>query len=654
MNPKARADFGDLRVFSPESRHAETMAESIVRHGGLPIIAESLREVPLDNPPEVRPFVEGLIEGSIDVVIFLTGVGTRVLAGAIADRLPREPFAAALARTLVVARGPKPLAALREIGARVDVLVPEPNTWRELLTTIDATTALSGKRVALQEYGVTNTELVRGLEARGATVLRVPIYRWALPENTAPLREAIRKIIDGMIDVALFTNAKQIDHLLQVAREDGLAEALVTAMRRIVIASVGPICSEALRHAGLQVDFEPSHPRMGPLVRETAESAARILESKRQPRERAVSAKPGPEAEVEMGEEAKARFETTPFMLACRLKEAPYTPVWIMRQAGRYMAEYRAVRAKVSFLELCRSPDLICEVTVTAAERLGVDAAIIFSDILLPLDPMGIRLEFVSGKGPVLHGAVRSGAAVEELRELEPLASLPYVFEGIRLTRAALKPDVPLIGFVGAPFTLASYMCEGGSSRNFEHTKTLMYRDPGAWHALMQKLTRGLSKHLNAQIAAGVQAVQVFDSWAGALSPSDYREFVMPHTRDLIGALEPGVPVIHFGTGTAGLLELMRDAGGDVIGLDWRVDLREAWGRVGYDRGVQGNLDPLILLASPETIRMRARAVLEAAEGRPGHIFNLGHGILPQTSVENAIALVEAVHEESAHRSFRS
>ena len=201
MNLKPRADFGDLRVFSPESRHAETMAQSIVRHGGLPVIAQSLREVPLDDPPEVRPFVEGLIEGSIDVVIFLTGVGARTLAAAIADRLPKEPFVAALARTLVVVRGPKPLAALREIGARVDLQVPEPNTWRELLAAIDATMALSGKRVALQEYGIPNPELIDRLEARGATVLRVPIYRWALPEDTAPLREAIRKIIDGMIDV---------------------------------------------------------------------------------------------------------------------------------------------------------------------------------------------------------------------------------------------------------------------------------------------------------------------------------------------------------------------------------------------------------------------------------------------------------------------
>jgi uroporphyrinogen decarboxylase len=237
---------------------------------------------------------------------------------------------------------------------------------------------------------------------------------------------------------------------------------------------------------------------------------------------------------------------------------------------------------------------------------------------------------------------------VEDLREVDTAESLGYVFDAVRLTRASLKPDLPLIGFAGGPFTLASYICEGGSSRQFEHTKTLMYRDGRAWHALMEKIVRTLTTYLNGQIAAGVQAVQLFDSWIGALSPDDYREFVFPHTRRLIGDLTPGVPVIHFGTGTAALLELMRDAGGDVIGLDWRVDLGQAWARVGADRGVQGNLDPLVLFAPPEMIRARARRILDAAGGRPGHIFNLGHGILPQTPVDHAIALVDAVHEESA------
>ena len=332
-------------------------------------------------------------------------------------------------------------------------------------------------------------------------------------------------------------------------------------------------------------------------------------------------------------------------MRACRREPVPYTPIWLMRQAGRYMPEYRAVRAKTNFLELCKTPSLAAEVTVTAAERLGVDAAIIFADILLILEPMGVDLEFAQGEGPVIHNPVRQAADVDRLRQLEDVSELDFVNEAIRQTRAALKPDVPLIGFAGAPFTLASYLTEGGGSKNYVHTKRLMYNDSGAWHAMMSLIAASLVKYLNAQIDAGAQAVQLFDSWVGALSPDDYREFVLPHTRSVIEGIKPGVPVLHFGTGTAALLELMREAGGDVIGFDWRVRLDEAWRRVGHDVAVMGNLDPVALFADREVLLAQARRVLDQADRRPGHIFNLGHGILPETPVENVIALVDFVHE---------
>jgi uroporphyrinogen decarboxylase len=312
------------------------------------------------------------------------------------------------------------------------------------------------------------------------------------------------------------------------------------------------------------------------------------------------------------------------------------------------MREYREVRARTTFLDLCKTPSLAAEVTVTAAEKLGVDAAIIFADILLILEPMGIDLEFAQGEGPVIHNPVRSAADVDGLREVADVGSLDYVFEAIRLTRRELKSNIPLIGFSGAPFTLASYMTEGGGSKNYIHTKTLMYSDAGAWHALMSLIARGLSKYLNAQIAAGAQAVQLFDSWVGCLSPDDYREFVLPHTREVIQNITAGVPVLHFGTGTSSLLELMREAGGDVIGLDWRVRLDESWRRLGENTAVMGNLDPVALFASPDSIRSQAKRILEQAAGKPGHIFNLGHGILPETPVENVIALVDMVHELSA------
>jgi uroporphyrinogen decarboxylase len=331
-------------------------------------------------------------------------------------------------------------------------------------------------------------------------------------------------------------------------------------------------------------------------------------------------------------------------MRACRREPTPYTPIWLMRQAGRYMREYREVREKTTFLELCKNPALAAEVTVTAVERLGVDAAIIFADILLILEPLGIELEFAKGEGPVIHNPVRTAQAVNQLRELEDANALEFVYEAIKQTRSALKPDIPLIGFCGAPFTLASYMTEGGGSKNYVHTKRLMYDDAGAWHEMMSLISRALVKYLNAQIAAGAQAVQLFDSWVGCLSPDDYREFVLPHTQTVIRGITPGVPVIHFGTGTAALLELMREAGGDVIGLDWRVRLDEGWRRIGHDVAVMGNLDPVALFAKQDVWRAQAKKILDQAGGRSGHIFNLGHGILPETPVENVIALVEMVH----------
>lgn len=309
------------------------------------------------------------------------------------------------------------------------------------------------------------------------------------------------------------------------------------------------------------------------------------------------------------------------------------------------MREYRELRERTGFLELCKTPELAAEVTVTAAERLDVDAAIIFADILLIVEPMGIELEFAKGDGPVIHNPVRSPSDIERLRELE-VEALDFVFEAIRLTRRALRPDIPLIGFSGAPFTIASYLVEGGASRNYLRTKTLMYTDKRAWHAMMSLISRALVRYLNAQIAAGAQAVQLFDSWVGCLSPDDYREYVLPHTRSVIRDLTPGAPVIHFGTGTSAILKLMREAGGDVIGLDWRVNLDEAWNRLG-DVAVMGNLDPVVLFAGKDFIRAEARKILDRATGRAGHIFNLGHGILPTTRVENVIALIRAVHEMS-------
>ncbi|MHB1560697.1 MAG: uroporphyrinogen decarboxylase [Isosphaeraceae bacterium] len=334
----------------------------------------------------------------------------------------------------------------------------------------------------------------------------------------------------------------------------------------------------------------------------------------------------------------------SPFLRACRREPTPVTPIWLMRQAGRYMPEYRELRARVPFLELCKRPELATEVTVTAAERLGVDAAILFADILLILEPLGFQLEFSRGEGPVIHNPVREAADVDRVRPLESPEPLDYVFQAVRSIRAALRPDLPLIGFAGAPFTLACYAIEGGSSRHYEKAKTFMYADPGAWDALMTRLVDATAAYLNAQAAAGAQALQLFDSWVGNLSPADYRRFVQPHMTRLFSRLDSSVPSIHFGTDTGSLLELQRDAGGSVIGLDWRVELDQARRRLGDGVAVQGNLDPVVLFSSPVEIAAQARRILREADGRPGHIFNLGHGILPRTPVDNVLALVDIVH----------
>jgi len=523
----------------------------------------------------------------------------------------------------------------------------EPNTWREILAVIDQQLPVANLVVAVLEYGVPNVSLTAGLEARGAKVEQVPVYRWDLPEDTGPLEENIRRIAGGEADIVLFTSGQQVVHLLQLACQLKLESQLREKLCSMVIGSIGPTTSEVLRANRLSVDFQPAVAKMGPFVQELAGQAERLVEQKRRVAVRLASS-PKVDSMIENDHSSKAPWDDSPFMRACRRLPVPHTPIWLMRQAGRYMAEYREVRAKMSFLELCKNPQLCSEVMCTAVERLGVDAAIIFSDLLPILEPMGLDLEFAAGDGPRIHNPVREAADVHRVLELESTESLHFVFETVTQTRRDLPDTIPLIGFAGAPFTLASYAIEGGSSRTFLHTKTLMYREPSAWHDLVGRLSRSIVLYLNAQIAAGAQAVQLFDSWVGCLSPADYRTFVLPHVRTIVEQITPGVPLIHFGTGNPALLPSMVEAGGDVIGVDWRNDLADAWETIGPDRAIQGNLDPLVLLSDRKTIAEHARKVLAAAAGRPGHIFNLGHGVLQQTPVDNVRYLVDFVREASS------
>ena len=335
-------------------------------------------------------------------------------------------------------------------------------------------------------------------------------------------------------------------------------------------------------------------------------------------------------------------------MKAVRREPVDTTPVWIMRQAGRYLPEYMAVRNRVTFMELCKTPELACEVTVTARNLLNVDAAILFADLLPILQPMGIDLEYVKGEGPVIHNPLREPADVDRLTALDSVESLEYVFRAVRMIRGELPADIPLLGFAGAPFTLASYCIEGGGSKNYVATKTLMYNDEGAWTTLMNRLVDSVSLYLKEQIRCGCQAVQVFDSWAGCLSPSDYRRYVLPFTRRLIHSVTDDAPVINFLTGNPALLPLQSEAGGSVMGVDWRVELNDAWNVFGPEVAIQGNMDPVALYADIPVLKQKAADVLNSAGGRPGHVFNLGHGVMPDMNPDHVKALVDFVHEAGA------
>ncbi len=343
------------------------------------------------------------------------------------------------------------------------------------------------------------------------------------------------------------------------------------------------------------------------------------------------------------------------FMRAARREATERTPIWFMRQAGRVLPEYREIRQSATLLDICKKPELCTEVTMQPVRRFDVDAAIMFADIMLPLMGVGVDLELVDNVGPVIRSPIRDTRGLDVLRDIEPAADIPFVLETIRLVREELNGRIPLIGFSGAPFTLAAYLVEGKPSRDFVQTKTMMYSAPRLWHALMERLTSIMIPYLQAQVDAGVDALQLFDSWVGALSPADYEEFVRPYSQRIFAALAPsGLPFIHFGTNTSTLLDQMKDDGGSIIGVDWRIPLDVAWKRIGYDKGIQGNLDQMALLGPPDSIAANATKVLEQANGRPGHIFNLGHGLYPETPVDNILRLIDAVRDHKLTEKARA
>lgn len=638
--------YGGLRVVFFESRMNSECGSLITRNGGVPIAAPSMREQPLEADANALAFAEQLLAGQVDILVLLTGVGTRYLVDALSKTVPREKLLEALAATTLVVRGPKPKAVLKELGLEADLEADAPNTWKEVLATLRNAPnlpPLSGARIVLQEYGVANEPLRRELADEGAEVSSVAIYRWTLPENLNPLRGAIDQILARTVDVLLFTSSNQVHNLLEVVRDQGREDEFRRAVAETVVGSIGPICSETLTDASFKPDFEAPRSKLGVLVRHGADVAAHALLPKRELlHKNRVRVTPFRDREGQ-----KAQQKSSVFLDACRGLPTPYTPIWLMRQAGRYMQEYREMRTRTSFIDLCKTPELAAQATLDAAARIDVDAAILFSDILLIVEPMGLGLEYLQDGGPSISRIVRGADDVKRLQEVDARRDLPFVMETTRLLARELPASVPLIGFSGAPFTLASYMIEGGGSRNYIETKTLMYRDKGAWDAMMALVARAVGDYLAAQVEAGADAVQLFDSWVGCLSPQDYETYVLPHTAAAIAAIPKTVPIILFGTGTATLLELESRTGATVLGVDHSTPIGEACKRF-PDFAIQGNLDPVTLFTSPAELRQQAARILNDVGDRPGHIFNLGHGILPGTPVDNVKALVDSVHELSS------
>jgi len=629
-----KTGLSGFAVASFESRMGREMENLILRAGGTPRVVASMREIPIEENQEAFAFFEKLKTGHFNEVIFLTGVGTKALFQILEAKYPASHVYNAFKSTTLVARGPKSAKALNDYKLKPTLTVPEPNTWREIVSTLEERRSLKNLSIAVQEYGVSNPEFLQTLRDKGAKeVVSVPVYRWALPENIQPLTHVIELILKNEIQMVLITSAQQMNNVLEVAQGLGLEKQLLEAFSRTVIGSIGPIASETLRAKGIEPDFEPEHGKMGFLVKKAAEKG-RELYKKKNGVSVQMRSSPPPNLPHSLNDSL--------FMKACRRENVSRTPLWIMRQAGRYLPEYRAIRSTVSFLTLCKRPDLAAEVTVSAQEVLGVDAAILFADILLISEPMGFHLEFAESGGPVISNPFRGAQDLNRLREVDGVKDLSYVMEAVKLIRQRLKPHIPLIGFAGAPFTLASYLIEGHGSKDYFQTRSVMEGEFAVWDELMKRIVSATTSYLNGQAEAGAQALQLFDSWVGILSPAEYKRFVLPYVQQLIHGLKPHIPVIYFGTETAPFYPFLKETGASVIGVDWHTPIDQAWNQLG-DVAVQGNLDPSVLLTTPEKVRQETQKILNQVNGKPGHIFNLGHGILPNTPMENVHAMIETV-----------
>lgn len=667
-NASSSNRFHQLSIAIPAHRFSNVVSESQDDHrlicqsieacGGVPVTYDLGSEVVKRD--DLANLANRILTADIDAFLFQTAAGTKALIEAASQSVSRQRLLDCLSDMKTIAGSQRAAEALRAEGIEPSILVApcdeaaqatssDAQAWRNILIAIDRKMSLFNQSLALETSADLHS-LRAGLESRGASITEIPPFppldkeTQESPEARSWLQDLVERNNQGILFCQAATAWQFLEHVKQLMPARG-PRSLARVFDDHLVLSLGDETAEVLEAQGIKVDLcvlldNSKENSIGLAINEMADQLEIISNRKRIIRMTLSGPATSPT-------DPQAPWYNSPFMKACRGEPTEVTPIWMMRQAGRYMAEYRAVRDKVSFLELCANPQLCSEVMCTAVNRLGVDAAIIFSDLLPILVPMGCDLEFVKGDGPVIHNPVRTSADIDRIKPLESNEPLQFVMDTVRLTRNDLPADMPLIGFAGAPFTLASYMIEGGASRNYANTKKLMFSDRGAWDQLMEHLTRSISLYVRGQVDAGAQCIQLFDSWAGCLSFEDYREYVHPYVKQVIASIPVSVPVINFATGNPALLPLLADTQASVVGIDWRTRLDDAWQTVGFDRAVQGNLDPTVLLTNPKEIRRQAKVVLDQAAGRPGHIFNLGHGILPMTPVDNAIALVDAVHELS-------
>lgn len=619
--------FGGKPVIFLESRRRKEMEDLILRHGGRPIGAPVLEEVPLESQEHLFTFFEAWRRGDFDCVLFLTGVGVENLWKALQKRYSTDEIRKVFESRFKLARGPKPARALNLLGAPAQLEVPEPNTWKEVLTCLENHNLLSGARLAVQEYGTTPVELYRAFVEKDVRVLyRVPVYQWKLPSEL-PFFPSLLELLQKERGFLLITSGVQIHNLLEAAERLHQKDLLQTALKSWKIASIGPVATQALREHGFEPLLEPSHPKMGFLVKETAEKAALFF----------------PSSDFLSVPDSSQTFETALFLQALKKLPTPRPPVWIMRQAGRYLPSYRRLRAGLSFSAFCASPDLCAQAAVEAQQALQTDAAIVFWDLPLLLDALGFPVTYPEGKGPFLPHPLRSTREVEQLEPSRVAENLKSLSETVVRTRRSLPSDIPLIGFCGAPWTLAAYLLEGKSSRTFPKLWAFAASEEKAFRELLEKLAVACQAALELQIACGVQAVQLFDTWAGTVSAPFYRNFLAPSVQALLSAVRGKAPTIYFAAEAAHLLPEFARLRTDAISVDARANLQEASTLLSAF-ALQGNFPPQLLAAGDvQTVRKETQKMLQEIQGRPGYIANLGHGILPDTPLENVHAFLETI-----------